>query len=426
MTQIKLSQDKQLNYDLNNLIINLDLEEIQSMIYYCKNNKLDEQKYIYEKITPVLPQDIAGGFIFEGLLDNNKEINKIKDIYFNNIEKYNNIKEFIKKLKTTDIKFSIVYTFSNLSEQFNDVDDSVKDKMESSIKCENNLETIILKDFYNDNDQEILVIKVQENSVENIIYLKTFITAFEEYYKLSNGGEYDKKKIIFTIHIVRQFFSSNEKKSKKIKNKINTISYTSKDVQHLFIDNLNGQDLTLSDINKSNFNDFINKNLKLNKEFCNIAIDYFEDHIKYNISEAKGINSENFVEKMSKYLEENEEIIEKLNEIIIKRIQVGNVLKKMYEDNYVKNNSIDIVSTLTKYMLNIYKTYASELLEIIENNYYLTTLMMINSDDESHIKRKSSEGSEKGDNEEEEIKTYEKDQGNSDEVGLVVKRGYGK
>ena len=56
LIQIKLSKDKQLNYDLNSLIINLDLEEIQSMIYYCKNNNLtDEKKYIYEKIIPALP-----------------------------------------------------------------------------------------------------------------------------------------------------------------------------------------------------------------------------------------------------------------------------------------------------------------------------------------------------------------------------------
>ena len=75
---------------------------------------------------------------------------------------------------------------------------------------------------------------------------------------------------------MRQFFTSKEKKTKKLKNKINTISYTSTDVQHLFIDNLNGQNLTLSDINKSNVDDFINKNLELHKEFCTIAIDYFE------------------------------------------------------------------------------------------------------------------------------------------------------
>ena len=103
---MKLSNDKQLNYDLSSLIINLDLEEIQSMIYYCKNNNLtDEKKYIYEKIIPALPQDIVGAFIFEGLLDNNQEINTIKDIYLNKIEKYNNIKEFIKKLKNTNKNF---------------------------------------------------------------------------------------------------------------------------------------------------------------------------------------------------------------------------------------------------------------------------------------------------------------------------------
>jgi len=42
----------------------------------------------------------------------------------------------------------------------------------------------------------------------------------------------------------------------------------------------------------------------------------------------------------------------------------------MYEDNYVKADHIDIVSTLSKYMINIYKKYTLEILELIENNPY--------------------------------------------------------
>ena len=40
LTKIKLDLKKPLNYDLNSLIVNLDLEEIQSMIYYCRENKI--------------------------------------------------------------------------------------------------------------------------------------------------------------------------------------------------------------------------------------------------------------------------------------------------------------------------------------------------------------------------------------------------
>ena len=97
LTEIKLGENKNINYDLNNLIVNLDKEEIQSMIYYCKENKIEDHKnYIYEKIVPTLPQDITGGLIFDGLIDKNEEI-KIIENKFNEIEKPKNINEFLEK-----------------------------------------------------------------------------------------------------------------------------------------------------------------------------------------------------------------------------------------------------------------------------------------------------------------------------------------
>ena len=122
LTKLKLKDKKKLNYDLNNLIVNLDLEEIQSMVYYCKNDKSligDEKKYIFEKIIPALPQDIIGCFLFNELIENNNDndIKEMKSIY-NKIEKNNNITDLLNDNKNIKYKFSIIYTFSNLSEQF--------------------------------------------------------------------------------------------------------------------------------------------------------------------------------------------------------------------------------------------------------------------------------------------------------------------
>ena len=391
LTKIKLSEGKKLNYDLNNLIVNLDLEEIQSMIYYCRVNNIEEEKFIYDKITPSLPQDLIGCLIFDGLLDISNELNRIKKIY-DNISKYNNIKDFLKELNNSKNKYFIIYTFSDLSEQFNDIENNIVVEMESLIKCEDNLE-IILKNFYKDEEKQILALKIQANSVEDVLYLKTFIKTFEDNY-YSNyyiNDECKTKKYIFTIHILRQFEKNRKKKNKKTKKnkyKYNPISYTSNDVQHLFIDNLNGSEITLNDINneinKNNVNGFIHNNLNINKEFCSIALDFYFEKIKDINSSTKGIDYHNFIDKMEQYLEKKDdeykqEIIEKINNIITTRIRIGNVLKKMYEDNYVKNRSIDIASTLSKYILYIYKQYALEILNIIENNYFLTTIMVINT-----------------------------------------------
>ena len=187
LTEIKLGENKNLNYDLNNLIVNLDKEEIQSMIYYCKENKIEDHKnYIYEKIVPTLPQDSTGGLIFDGLIDKNEEIKIIENKY-NEIEKPKNINEFLEKnINSKDkFKFNIIYTFSDLSGQF-DIKDEINNKidvvMEYSIKSESNLE-IILKNFYSNQDLKYKIFKIHSNSVGDINYLRTFIKSFEESYK---------------------------------------------------------------------------------------------------------------------------------------------------------------------------------------------------------------------------------------------------
>ena len=52
----------------------------------------------------------------------------------------------------------------------------------------------------------------------------------------------------------------------------------------------------------------------------------------------------------------------------------------MFEEEYIKTNTIDIVSALIDYILDIYKQKAYQILEYTENNLFLTTLMVINTE----------------------------------------------
>ena len=157
---------------------------------------------------------------------------------------------------------------------------------------------------------------------------------------------------------MRREVRKNESENKNYKNKLNSICFTSKDVQHLFIDNLNGSDITLKEI-KNKVNDFIREKLELNKEFFLIALDFFNKKIKTNILKTKGINTHNFMDAMENYLkkkdENKNEIIEKIHNIIINKINIGNIFKQMLEEGYVKNKRVDIVETLIKYIKHIYK-----------------------------------------------------------------------
>ena len=102
--------------------------------------------------------------------------------------------------------------------------------MESSIKSESNLE-IILKNFYTNKNQEFKIFKIHANSVEDIIYLRTFIKSFEESYKFNfdYNNECDDKKYIFTIHILRKELKNENKNKPENKNEIE--SKTEKEIK---------------------------------------------------------------------------------------------------------------------------------------------------------------------------------------------------
>ena len=167
----------------------------------------------------------------------------------------------------------------------------------------------------------------------------------------------------------------------------NTISYTSTDVQHLFIDNLNGSDImTLDKIKDNQIKDILQEHYNLDEELMSIILDFFEKKIKINNKfEVKGINSNNFINKMENYLQnKGKKIFEKINEFIIEKIKVGNVLKEMLEKDFVQNNFVDMASILINYILFIYKEYVDKSLEYIENNFFLTTLMVINENNKDN------------------------------------------
>ena len=63
-------------------------------------------------------------------------------------------------------------------------------------------------------------------------------------------------------------------------------------------------------------------------------------------------------------------------------------MKKIFEENYIQNNCVDMASILINYIFFIYKDYADKSLEYIENNFFLTTLMVIN-ENSNDIKNKS-------------------------------------
>ena len=82
----------------------------------------------------------------------------------------------------------------------------------------------------------------------------------------------DTKKIIFILNIQREFDLSKET------NKIATILTKDDNINQLFIDNINGGELSIKDAKKINIHDFINKN----ENYKNLIIETLLNFLKEN------------------------------------------------------------------------------------------------------------------------------------------------
>lgn len=306
--------EKKIIYNVEELLVNFDYEEILNLIYdeSNKNYNLNEDllsEIICKKLYKILPQDIIVSFIFSKEAKKSSLISILEESYYNN--EIINIIDFIKINKS---KFSIIYTLSTINEQIN------KDEENNILVIKvNHIKTTkeflkILGDYYEDNKFNVLLIKIEGKKSNKI---KKLISIIKNYEKLKNNY-LNEKKFIFTCHIKRNFDNSEIKKYG-----ISTVSLVS-DVNQRFIDDLNGC-FKLKDILNKTIIGILN-NLKLEE----ITSRYFRDFLVKNEEqklfeikdEINGINKENFIKIIYNWLKgEKEYGVKKINNIILDKIE---------------------------------------------------------------------------------------------------------
>ena len=274
--QIKEEQ-KKINYDLDNLLINCNREEIGGLVYYyfLENkkeaiNEDDIKDKIYTKISNLLPQDI---------ITNLDDKNPIKKKYFEQ-KRYNNLKTYIDDLESArrnntqgNYKISIIYTFSssiNIVEGY----DKTERIMISEIRTEDKLKSEI-DDIKNKNENEyqkkyIILINFEQYNSNKIQFINDYI---------NNYCRDDNYNYIFIIHIQRSFKIENKTKKEKT---IYSIPNIYNNINQLFIDNLQGPDISLNDILKANINNIMfnsNRFRNLDNEFKEILVNFVYEEI---------------------------------------------------------------------------------------------------------------------------------------------------
>jgi hypothetical protein len=244
--------------------------------------------------------------------------------------------------------------------------------MISEIKSEddlkNGIDEIQKKNKYNIQEKDYYIsIHFQQSNSKNIKFISNFIL---------NNFKDDHYIYIFIIHINRNFSGISDEK-------IYALPDINPDINQIFIDNLNGNNIRLNDLLTKNIKDILEEkkeDLKLDDEFIKVLNNFISKELSN-----RDLNNENidYLNNIQNYLDENKSIKNKIVEVAYKLIErdndeeenCGEIIKKMYNDNYITKYTVDIASCLIEYIKeNIYNEYLKKVFERLEDNNIFTTL----------------------------------------------------
>ena len=405
---IKKNPDhKGLNYDLEKLLINCDIEEIRALIYDAnkkgikKENLIDE---ILSKISLTLPQDIILYLNWNGFNQKNNDVyNKIIDYYGKG--EHTNLSRFIKSMKNEK---NVVYTFSfdfDITNNIDNINDSIfgeinksniKNIILNSINSEEQFESY-LDDFFNTPVFKLCIIHFTPDEGSMMNYVKFIIENKEkehlEYLNIQKNNFKNKKGFIFIIHVKRIFnneLNDLDNKDEKVKKEINkkilkeTISNLSEYYQ-IFIDNLNGDNElivnniilfwynTLKKTGKELFGKFLLLNEQLNK---NIYKTIFLMNYKF-YSYVEELNNDTYIYRCIHYLEKKDLLAKKINRLIMEHITFENdlITQILKNPNTITEKDIDLICILKNYLSDLYTKTLNLFYFKAEKDHYISSLL---------------------------------------------------
>ena len=362
-----INNSYKINYKINELLIGCKKQDIQGLIYNYSNSisqeeREDEKEYILNKVTKLLPQDVMI----------NIQVDKDIKTKYEQV-KYYRLDDYLKK-EGKNYLISIIYTFSPIFTNIDNIDESINSKMISQIKSE--------EQFKSEIDGIIDRNKNEKLNKETIIFLNFVLSDLKKLSFVISfiKNNYNEENITFliTIHLKRNF---DLLKNERIYNVLDIYPQ----VNQIFIDNLNGKkDIELNVLLKKLVKDIIKTDgiLELDKEFFKALNKFINNNID-NISNLK-IGFDNYVQKLTKYFndeDENNKFLKRINEKAISFIKEEGkyLIENIYKDSFINPNSIDIISILIDYIKEkILSKYLLYIINDLEDNNIITSLLILN------------------------------------------------
>ena len=391
-------EDKfEISYDIKKLLVNCDKEEIQGIVYSKyqeyqnsgkKLNIQDIQDFVLEKIALTLPQDIILLMKYSGFEQKYNNISeKIIDFYQKG--EHNNLYKFISTMKK---KKNVVYTFTSIdepllsitknfhTEMFGDINkDNISDILISSLRCENDLETE-LERFYLEPNKKIFILRFNPKETDIMNHINFFIENHVKEKNYEGDKDDNKKAFIYSIHMNRIFNSDKDdiKKEKYIeRNELGEMISHLSDFYQIFIDDLNGENISLKEImNCRKEDELFQKCLNLKKEFLkNLykAFSYFDYEFTMDIPI---LNQNNYSKYIIKYLKDDEQLVESIIKCILKqKTKERDIFNDILRKNYLKREDVGMISVIQNYLSALFIEHLTQFVFKSEEDQFLSTFV---------------------------------------------------
>ena len=371
----KLVTVKNINYNIDNILVNTNEDIINGYVYIYKNEQKNSYKDIIKgKIIPIIPQDIIFTLPFSELHKEKNEMDFIKNCYSENRPK--SLEDYLKNHKKERENISIVYTFSKIGEAIKlEEKESYMEKIASEIKTVFKFKQI-LNEFYDKEKKVETKCLILKFNSENAVNINFFISEINHYKEINKITE-DNKNYVFIVNIQRKFDTNNVKK-------LTTVLIMGDELNQIFIDNVNGTELSIKDIEGKNITDLIGKKLMDPKKIIvEGMLNFYGEYKNEQIGKCKGIDYNNFTSEFKIFIE-NSELIDKIKGIILPQIgKTGDIVNLIIENKTINQNTIDFISAILVYMKDGFNQKLEIFLRKSENNNFFTTLFMLNVKDKN-------------------------------------------
>ena len=377
------------NYNLKDIFINLDKEEIKAYLYKLKRENIKNlQEKVIEKLSLLIPQDIILFLKYSGY---ESKFPRYSRQILEGYEKgeHTNLSLFLKKMNKLK---NVVYTFSDVWTEIqiynitNDLLGEIKPENISDIRIGSFISESKFEDkldeFFNNKNKKLCLIRFNYDERYFLNYIKLFIENKEKDNKISDANY--KKAFIFIVCVERNFKDYDEINIPNVENEEmnkfkETISLTSEFYQ-IFIDDLN-------EIEEYTLKDFFNlKGKELFKKYI-----YYQQRLENDIYETfscmdynlvysyKEINRNNYIKELINYLKDNKDLQEKINDIIMSQMEKDeNIISNAFKDKYLVNRyDINIISSIRRYLNTAYTRIWNNFYYKAEKDQFFSTLLSL-------------------------------------------------